>query len=83
MASPDPHRALAAEQVAQAIDGLRLLSDQLEAFLDGDDSAWSTDQVLQVHEAAVRANVAVNAVRSLRAAEGRRASVIRLDFVPR
>jgi len=81
VASPDPTRALSKEQAAQTIDSLRLLSDQLELFLDGDDSAWTDDHVLQVHEAAVRARIAVNAVRTLRDAEARRATVIPL--VPR
>lgn len=81
MAAPE-HRDLPHEEVAVALDTLRLLSDQLELFLDGDDTAWSDDQSLQLHTVAVRARYAVNEVRAMRAADERRAEVVPLTLVP-
>jgi hypothetical protein len=85
MASPDPGRELAFEELAQTIDALRLLSDQLELVLDGDETEWREENLLDLHDAATRARHAVNTVRSMRAAEARRATVVRLvdvDLAP-
>lgn len=83
MASPEHGRDLPHEEVAVALDTLRLLSDQLELFLDGDDRAWTDDDALRIHEVAVRTRFAVNEVRTMRAAEARTAEVVRLADVVR
>lgn len=81
MASPTPDRTLPEEDLAQSIDALRLLSDQLELVLDGDEREWRPEHLLDAIDAVTRARHAVNEVRALRAAEARRAAVIRLADV--
>ncbi len=83
MASPTPDRSLAEEELARTIDGLRLLSDQLELVLDGEQpDRPDSDLVHAIHDIAVRARHAVNEVRSIRAAEARQDTYVRLADVP-
>lgn len=82
MASPTPGRDLHLEELALTIDALRLLSDQLELVLDGDESEWRDSHLLDAHDQLTRGRHAVNLVRSLRAAEARRTQPLTLVLPP-
>lgn len=66
-------------QLDEAVGELRQLADRLQAFLAGEESAWTPAEIAAAHALVAFTGAQVSVVRGIRAAARRRAGVVRLD----
>jgi hypothetical protein len=66
------------DQLGGAPGQLRRVADRLEAFLAGDDTAWTPAEVVSAHQLLAFTGAQVNLIRELRGREARQAGVVHL-----
>lgn len=66
------------DQLGDAPGQLRRVAERLEAFLAGDETAWTAQEIASAHQLLAFTGAQVNLVRELRDREARRPDVVRL-----
>lgn len=66
-------------QLDEAVAELRHAADRLQAFLRGDNAAWTAEEIASTHALVACAGMQVSLVRSIRATAARRTGVVQLD----